>query len=51
VVERKNRTIMNMAKKIPKAKNLSNEYWEKVVAFSVSIFNRSPTKSVKNKIP
>eukprot|EP01018_Ginkgo_biloba_P026268 Gb_34036 [translate_table: standard] len=31
-----------------KSKNLPNDYWAKVVATTVYILNRSPTKSVNN---
>lgn len=51
VAERKNQTIMNMARSMLKAKNLANEYWAEAVACSVYILNRSPTKSVKDKVP
>lgn len=51
VVERKNRNIMEMARSMLKAKNLSNVFWVEVVACVVYILNRSPTKSVKDRIP
>ena len=51
VAERKNRTIMEMARSMLTAKHLSNEYWAEAVATAVYIMNRCPTKSVKNKIP
>ena len=34
-----------------KVKHLPSEYWAEVVACAVYILNRSPTKSVKDKIP
>jgi len=48
VVERKNQTIMNMAKSMLRAKNLSNDYCVEAIACSSYILNRSPT-SVKDK--
>jgi hypothetical protein len=51
VVERKNQTIMNMARSMLKVKKLSNDYWVEAVACSVYILNRSPTISVKDKVP
>eukprot|EP01018_Ginkgo_biloba_P015504 Gb_33414 [translate_table: standard] len=47
VVERKNHTIMEMARNMLKSKNLPNDYW----AEAVYILNRSPTKSTKNITP
>ena len=51
IAERKNRTIMEMARSMMKAKHLPNEYWVEVVACTVYMLNRSPTKSVKDKVP
>ena len=51
VAERKNRTIMEMARNMLVAKHLSNEYWDEAVATAVYILNRFPTNSVKNKVP
>ena len=51
IAERKNRTIMGMARSMMKAKHLPNEYWVEAVACVVYILNRSPTKSVKDKVP
>ena len=51
VAERKNRTIMNMARSMLKEKHLPNEYWGEALACLVYILNRSPTKSVKSKVP
>lgn len=51
VAERKNRTIMEMARSMLKAKQLPNEYWAEAVACSVYILNRCPTKEVINKTP
>ena len=50
VAEKKNQTIMNMARSMLKAKNLSNEYWSEAVACSVYILNLSPTNSLKDQV-
>ena len=42
---------MEMERSMMKAKHLPNEYWTEVVACAVYILNRSPTKSVKDKVP
>ncbi|KAA0038299.1 integrase [Cucumis melo var. makuwa] len=44
VAERKNRTIMEMARSMLKAKNLQNEFWGDVVECTVYILNRAPKK-------
>ena len=51
VVERKNRTIMNMARSLLIARKLSKDYWAEAVACSIYILNRSPTSSVHGKVP
>ena len=51
VAERKNRTIMEMARSMLKGKNLPNEYWVEAVSCAVYILNRSPTKIVRDMIP
>ena len=51
VTERKNSTIMEMARSVLANKHLSNEYWDKALATGVYIMNRCLTKSVKNKVP
>ena len=51
VAKRKNQTIMNMARILLKEKSLSNIFWAKAVACSVYLLNRSPTTSVKMKVP
>ena len=40
-----------MARSMMKEKNLPNEYWGDNVTCSVHILNRSPTKSVKDRVP
>ena len=39
-----------MTRKMLKAKNLSNETWAKAVACTIYVINKSPTKSVMNKV-
>jgi hypothetical protein len=51
VAERKNQTIKNMARTLLKEKNLSNIFWAEVVACSFYLLNRSPTTSLKMKVP
>jgi hypothetical protein len=51
VAERKNQTIMNMARTLLKEKHLSNTFWAEVVACSVYLLNRSPNTSLKMKVP
>jgi hypothetical protein len=51
VVERKNRTIQEMARIMLKAKGLSNEFWGEAVATTIYFLNRCTTKSVHNMIP
>jgi hypothetical protein len=51
VAERKNQTIMNMERSLFKEKCLSNLFWAEYVACSIYLLNRSPTTSVKMKVP
>jgi hypothetical protein len=51
VDERKNQTIMDMARSMLKEKNLSYEYWGDAVLCSVFILNRSLTKTVRDHVP
>ncbi|KAJ0080658.1 hypothetical protein Patl1_12136 [Pistacia atlantica] len=51
VAERKNRTVVEMARSMLKAKNLPNNFWEEAVATAVYILNISPTKAVLNQTP
>eukprot|EP01018_Ginkgo_biloba_P037286 Gb_00434 [translate_table: standard] len=51
VAERKNRTIVEMARSMMKAKSLPNSFWAEVVATLVYLLNRCPTKSVKGMTP
>jgi len=51
VVERKNRTIMNMARSMLKAKGMPNYFWAEAVTCVAYLINRSPTWSVPNTTP
>ncbi|TYK05470.1 Retrovirus-related Pol polyprotein from transposon TNT 1-94 [Cucumis melo var. makuwa] len=51
VVERKNRTIINMAQNMLKCKKMPKEFWAQVVECAVYLSNRSPTRSLWNKSP
>ncbi|RDY04652.1 hypothetical protein CR513_11616, partial [Mucuna pruriens] len=51
VVERKNRTILNMARCMLKAKSMPKEFWAEVVSCVVYLSNRSPTRNVKGQTP
>lgn len=51
VVERKNRTILNMARSMLKTKRMPKEFWAEAVDCAVYLSNRCPTKSVWNKTP
>ncbi|KAE8683109.1 hypothetical protein F3Y22_tig00111215pilonHSYRG00067 [Hibiscus syriacus] len=45
VAERKNRTILDMARSMLKSKKLPKEFWAKAVTCAVYLKNRSPTRS------
>ncbi|KAI5323652.1 hypothetical protein L3X38_032724 [Prunus dulcis] len=51
VAERRNRTIVEMARSMVKAKSLPNTFWAEAIHTAVFILNRSPTKAVKDKTP
>ncbi|KAL8087732.1 hypothetical protein AgCh_037766 [Apium graveolens] len=51
VAERKNRTILDMARSMVKAKHLPRTFWAEPVQCAVYLLNRCPTKSVRNKTP
>ena len=50
VVERKNRTIVEMARSMMKEKGLPIEYWGEVVVIILYLINRFPIKLVHDKI-
>ena len=51
VAERKNRTILEMARSMLKSKKLPKEFWAEAVAYALYLSNRSPTRSVNGKTP
>ena len=51
VAERKNRTIVEMARRMMKEKGLLTEYWGETIAKTMYLINRCPTKAVHDKIP
>ncbi|KAL4353579.1 hypothetical protein GQ457_06G019510 [Hibiscus cannabinus] len=51
VAERKNRTVVEMARSMLQARRLSNQFWAEAVATSVYLLNLSPTRAVMNKTP
>jgi hypothetical protein len=51
VAERKNQTIMNMERSLLKEKYMSNTFWAEAVSCSAYLLNRSPTTSLKMKVP
>ncbi|KAE8672699.1 Detected protein of unknown function [Hibiscus syriacus] len=51
VVERKNRTIVEIERSMLKAKELSNQLWAEAVATEVYLLNLSPTSVVLNQTP
>ncbi|KAH9726202.1 hypothetical protein KPL70_008169 [Citrus sinensis] len=51
VAERKNRTIVEMARSMLKGKGIPNNLWAKACHTAVYILNRSPTKAVRDKTP
>lgn len=51
VAERKNHTVVEMARSMLKAKRLSNQFWAEGVATSVYLLNLSPTRAVMNQTP
>lgn len=44
VAERKNRTILDMARSTLKTKKMPNSFWAEAVAYSVYILNQFPIK-------
>ena len=51
VARRKNRTIVEMERSMMKEKGLPTEFWGEVVATTVYLINRFPTKVVCDRIP
>ena len=51
VVERKNRTIMNMVRSMLSGKEVPKEFWPEAINWSIYVLNRSPTLAVKDITP
>lgn len=51
VAERKNRTVVEMARSMIQAKGLPIYFWAEAVATAVYLLNLSPTKAVRNQTP
>ena len=51
LVENKNKTIINMVTSTLKANHLPNYFWGEATTCSIYFLNKSPTTSVKNKVP
>ncbi|KAJ4709756.1 Retrovirus-related Pol polyprotein from transposon TNT 1-94 [Melia azedarach] len=51
VAERKNRTILNIARSMLKSKRLPKKFWAEAVSTTVYLSNRSSTRSVWGKTP
>ena len=51
VVERKNRTILDMTRAMLKNKNLPKVFWGEAVSTVVYLLNRAPTKILEGKTP
>ena len=51
VTERKNRTIVEMARSMLKGKGVPKKIWSEAIHTALYILNQSPTKAVRNKTP
>ena len=51
VVERRNQTVVEMARCMLKSKQMPSRFWGEAVVTAVYVLNRAPTKSLKNKTP
>nr|GEW30773.1 retrovirus-related Pol polyprotein from transposon TNT 1-94 [Tanacetum cinerariifolium] len=51
VVERKNRTILNMVRSMLKTKKMPKEFWAEAVYCAIYLLNRCLSKSLDNKTP
>ncbi|KAL4312806.1 hypothetical protein GQ457_01G025220 [Hibiscus cannabinus] len=51
VAERKNRTVVEMARSMLRARGLLDQFWAEAVATSVYLLNLSPTRAVLNRTP
>lgn len=51
VVERRNRTLMEMTRSMLKAMNMPNYLWGEAVRHATYLINRVPTRALKNQTP
>ncbi|KAK4258396.1 hypothetical protein QN277_007851 [Acacia crassicarpa] len=51
IAERKNRTLLDMARSMLKGKHIPRTFWAEAVQCAAYLLNRCPTKSVKYKTP
>lgn len=51
VVERRNQTVIEMARSMLKSKEMPASFWGEVVKTAVYILNRAPTRSTENSTP
>ena len=51
MVERRNQTVIGMARSMMKAKKMPTLFWGEAVTTAVFILNRAPTKALKGKTP
>nr|KYP76489.1 S-adenosylmethionine decarboxylase proenzyme 1 [Cajanus cajan] len=51
IAERRNRTVLNMARSMLKSKEMPHSYWGEAVATAAYILNLCPTKRLKFKTP
>jgi hypothetical protein len=51
VVERRNQTVVKMARCMMKSKGVPSRFWGEAVTTAVYLLNRSPTKSVQGRTP
>lgn len=51
VAERKNRTVVEMARSLMKEKNLEDCFWGEAVATAVYLLRLSPTKAISHRTP
>jgi hypothetical protein len=51
VVERRNQTVLAMARSMMKAKGLPSRFWGEVVSTAVYLLNRAPTRAVDGRTP
>lgn len=51
MVERRNKSILNMARSMLKGRNLPKKFWGETVSTAAFLLNRCPTKSLTNITP